>query len=232
MRIEHLIFFILAGLTWQASARTISWFNAEGDVLVSSGGSSTLDASFTFEIGTFGTFIPTDLNLDQWAANWKVFDRAVSGDGWNGTTDYYTSSAEFLSSGLSSSGISAATFTAGETAYLWVYNALDLVPTSEWALVRDVTSGSSPAWVIPTADAGNPNSLDWDLLEANTAVFGQVNGFVGAGSFNPIGDPGGGVAWLQTAAVPEPGSALMVLIAAFSIFGRRRSWVSTEPRCL
>lgn len=232
MKIGHIALLLFSMLVLPASARTISWFNAEGDVLSNAGGSSTLDASFTFEIGTFGTFIPTDLNLDQWAANWKVFDRAVSGDGWNGTTDYYTSSAEFLSSGLSSSGISSATFTAGETAYLWVYNALDLVPTSEWALVRDATSGSSPAWVIPTADAGNPNSLDWDLLEANTAVFGQVNGFVGAGSFNPIGDPGGGVAWLQTAAVPEPGSALMVLIAAFSIFGRRRSWVSTEPRCL
>jgi hypothetical protein len=24
-----------------------------------------LDASFTFEIGTFGTFIPTELNMDE-----------------------------------------------------------------------------------------------------------------------------------------------------------------------
>jgi hypothetical protein len=117
MKIGHIALLLFSMLVLPASARTISWFNAEGDVLSNAGGSSTLDASFTFEIGTFGTFIPTDLNLDQWAANWKVFDRAVSGDGWNGTTDYYTSSAEFLSSGQSSSGISSATFTAGETAY-------------------------------------------------------------------------------------------------------------------
>jgi hypothetical protein len=77
--------------------------------------------------------------------------------------------------------------------------------------------------VIPTPDAGNPNSLDWDLLEANTAVIGQVNGAFGAGSFTPIVNPGGGVAWLQTAAVPEPGSALMVLIASAGWLRRRRA---------
>lgn len=214
MKLQLLIVAILTSLAWPVSARTISWFNAQGDLLVSSGGLSTLDATFSFEIGTFGTFTPTDLNLDQWAAHWKVFDRAVNGDGWNGTIDYYTRSVDFLSSGLSSRGISSVTFVAGETAYLWVYNSLDLVPTSEWALVRDATNDASIAWDIPTADAGNPNSLDWDLLEANSAVFGLVNGAVGGGSFTPMGDPGGGVAWLQTAPVPEPGSALMVLIAS------------------
>ncbi len=181
MKNKFIVAFTLTLLSWSASARTISWFNAEGDVLVSSGGNSTLDASFTFEIGSFGTFIPTDLNLDQWAANWKVFDRAVSGDGWNSTTGYFTSSAQFQSNGQSNAGFSSATFTAGEIAYLWVYNSLDLLPSTEWALVRDSTNDVSSSWVIPTSDINNPNSIDWDLLEANSAVFGQINGAVGAG---------------------------------------------------
>lgn len=221
MKLPHLCLLLLF-LVQPATARTISWFNAEGDLLSTADGTSTLDASFTFEIGTFGSFIPTDLNLGEWSTYWKVFDRAVSGDGYNPTTDYFTSSATLQSTGLSISNTfsSISTFGTGELAYLWVYNSLDLMPGSEWALVRDTSNDSTSSWVMPTSDVGNPNSLDWDMFNADSAIVGQVNGFMGGGLYTPTSPPFG-VAFLQTAAVPEPGSALL-LIAAGMLFGRRR----------
>lgn len=198
-------------------ARTISWFNAPGDVMVDAS-NNTLGAAITFEIGTFGAFVPTDLNLDQWAANWKVFDRAVAGDGWNTGSQYLTSSAQFRADGTSSFG-GVETFMMADTMYLWAYSSQDLLPTSQWALVRDATTGpGSPAWTLPASDTLNPTSIDWDLVQANTAIIGGVNGVYGGGDYDTLADPG---FVLQLAAVPEPGSALL-LAAALTLGMRRR----------
>ncbi|MES2595907.1 MAG: PEP-CTERM sorting domain-containing protein [Verrucomicrobiota bacterium] len=209
-----------------ALGTSISWLDAEGDVLVNPTGTA-LDSSFIFEIGTFGSFVPTDANLDQWAANWKVFDRAVAGDGWNPALGYFTSNAqlsETVTPGVGQSSFSAETFQSGEVAYLWVYNALDLEPTSQWALVRDSTNNGalSPSWLMPTADDNAFDSIDWDLLQADQAILGMVNGVQGGGDYTPISNPGGGVAWLQLAAVPEPGSCLLLGVAGLLGLWRRR----------
>ncbi|GEP42211.1 PEP-CTERM sorting domain-containing protein [Brevifollis gellanilyticus] len=208
-----------------ALGTSISWFDGSGDVIVNPTGTA-LDSSFIFEIGTFGSFVPTDNNLDQWAANWKVFDRAVIGDGWNPAEGYFTSFAQLSETGtpgLGQSSFSAETFQSGEVAYLWVYNALDLVPTSQWALVRDSTNGpGSGSWLMPTADDNAVDSTDWDLLQANQAILGMVNGVMGPGDYTPIGNPGGGAAWLQLAAVPEPGSCLLLGVAGLLGLWRRK----------
>jgi hypothetical protein len=218
---RQLTFLFLLIMALPAAARTISWFNAEGDVLAAADGSSTLDASFTFEIGTFGnSFIPTDQNLHEWSTYWKVFDRAVTGDGYNPTTDYFTSNATLQSNGQSSAGFGTSTFATDEVAYLWVYNSLNLLPSSEWALVRDSSNDSTSAWAMPVSDVGNPSSLDWDLFNADSSVFGQVNGFMGGGIYTPISEPLG-VAWLQTAAVPEPSSAMFLILTATLAMRRR-----------
>lgn len=208
-----------------ALSTSISWFDAEGDVIVNPTGTA-LSSAYIFELGTFGSFVPTASNIDQWAANWKVFDRAQAGDGWNSATGYFTSNAQLLETGtpgLGQSGFSGQTFQSGEAAYLWVYNALDLVQTSHWALVRDNTGSGvvSPSWVMPTADDNSFDSSDWDLFEANVAVFGMVNGVQGGGDYTPISNPGG-VAWLQLAAVPEPGSCVLVVLAGLCAMRRRR----------
>ena len=198
-------------------ARTISWFNAPGDVMVDAS-SNSLGAAITFELGTFGSFIPTDLNLDQWAANWRVFDRAVTGDGWNAGTQFLTSTAQFRADGTSSFG-GVETFMMGEAMYLWAYSSLDLLPTSQWALVRDASAGvGSPVWTLPASDTLNPTSIDWDLFEADTAIIGGVNGVFGGGTYDTLAAPG---FVLQLAAVPEPGSALL-LAAALTLGLRRR----------
>lgn len=217
---------VSAVLLQPALSTSISWFDAEGDAIVNPAGAS-LDSSFIFELGTFGSFVPTASNIDQWESNWKVFDRAQAGDGWNSVTGYFTSSAQLNETGtpgLGQSGFSAETFQSGEVAYLWVYNALDLVQTSHWALVRDSTNNGllSPSWVMPTADDNSFDSTDWDLIEADLAVLGMVNGVMGGGDYTPISNPGGGVAWLQLAAVPEPGSCVLVALAGLLAVRRRR----------
>jgi hypothetical protein len=202
----------------QLSARTISWFNAPGDVMVDSANNS-LGASVTFEVGNFGSFVPTAGNLDLWASNWSVFDRAVSADGWSTGTGFLTSSAQFRADGTSSYG-GIDTFSSGDVMYLWVYDSQALLPTSQWALVTDSSNGAgSLSWTLPTSDILNPTSVDWDLIQADTVILGGVNGNYGGGDIQTLAAPG---FVLQLAAVPEP-SGVLLLAVALGWPRRRRS---------
>lgn len=214
--IKRLLFLLLLSPA-SLLARTINWFDADGDVLVDAS-NQALTSSFVFELGSFGAFAPTTSNFDQWQANWKVFDRAVDGDGWNAGNSFFTSSAVFLEDGTSSFGGSGI-FSAGETMYLWVFNSQAVEFGSQWALVRDGSAGvGSPAWLLPSSDPLNPTSVEWDLIEADSVVVGAVNGITGGGEIHAAADPG---FVLQLAAVPEPGSAALLLLA-FPWLARRR----------
>ncbi len=218
----------LLALLWLTApllpARTISWFNAPGDIMVDAS-NAALGAAITFELGSFGVFEPTELNLDQWAANWKVFDRAVVGDGWNAGTGFLTSNEQFRADGTSSYG-GVETFAAADQMYLWAYNSQDLAPTSQWALVRDNSNGlGSPSWTLPASDTLNPTSIDWDLLQADTAIYGGVNGVYGGGDYDTLAAPG---FVLQLATVPEPGSAVLVTVALVTGLRRRRVLSSVD----
>jgi hypothetical protein len=218
MKTLFLLCLLLVSVVPQVSARTISWFNAPGDVMVDSA-NNLLGTSIAFEVGTFGSFVPTTGNLDLWASNWTVFDRAVSGDGWSTSTGFLTSSAQFRADGTSSYG-GLDTFSMGDVIYLWAYDSQAFLPTSQWALVRDASNGAgSLSWTLPASDISNPTSIDWDLVQADTAVIGAVNGMYGGGDFHTQADPG---FMLQLAAVPEPGSAALLIAAMwFSRFRRR-----------
>jgi hypothetical protein len=194
-----------------------------------------LDASFSFEIGSFGLidpldplsgyFVPTMGNIADWEANWKVFDRsydptpADSGDGdpfgWN--PGLFFVGVETLNAGGGSESPDANpthVFGVGEVAYLWAYNSKSTGPGSEWALVMD-SNNSPTSWQF--ASPTDPDS-DWSLATANTAIIGSVN-------------PSSVLA-LQTAQVllpvPEPGSALLLFAtAAAHLFRRTRRLTRT-----
>lgn len=194
------------------------------DLLFDSNG-NTLDTTFSFEIGTFGGFIPTYQNIDQWAANWHVFERAYDPDanGWNAVDQFFVAQADHNTSGNSESPDANPldVFIQGEKIYLWVYNSKDILPTSEWALVTDsvISGNTAEQWVIPDPMDLPPISHEMKLVDADDVIIGGVNGVQGEGTFNATPPAFS----LQTAVVPEPGSGLLVLAAAAAFLQRRGS---------
>lgn len=218
---------LAVALAWThgAQASTVYWNSNFNDNLFDSSGNA-LDATYSFEVGTFtGGFTPTYQNVDQWQANWHVLDRAYDPDanGWNPDPipvgQYFLGGFDFNPDGSSNSpdASPADLFTMGDTVYLWAYNSKSIVPGSEWALVTDGSPVGDLAddWIIPnTADS---NTYTWQLTDANTAIIGGANGVQGPGTYSTTP----GVFSLQTAVVPEPGSAFLLLAAAAAHLTRR-----------
>jgi hypothetical protein len=211
-------------LAWTpgAQASTVFWGSVFNDNLFDSAG-NTLDATYSFEIGTFtGGFTPTYQNVDQWEANWHVIDRAFDPDsnGWNSIDQFFVGTVGFNTDGTSDSPDAnpADVFSQGNVVYLWTYNSKSIVPGSEWALVTDGVTGGDTGddWNIPDPlDTGG--SYNWQLSDANGAVIGGANGVQGPGTYSATP----GVFSLQTAVVPEPGSAFLLLAAAAAHLARR-----------
>jgi hypothetical protein len=216
---------VVLAWTHGAQASTVYWNSSFGDNLFDSSGNA-LDATYSFEVGTFtGGFTPTYQNVDQWQANWHVLDRAYDPDanGWNPEPipvgQYFLGGFDFNLDGSSNSpdASPADIFTMGDTVYLWAYNSKSIVPGSEWALVTDGSpvGDQTDDWVIPnTADS---NSYYWQLTDANSTIIGGANDVQGPGTYSTTP----GAFSLQTAVVPEPGSAFLLLAAAAAHLTRR-----------
>ena len=215
----------------QTEARTIDWGSEVGSTLFDSTG-APLDDNFVFELGSFGSFIPTESNMTDWLTYWKPFDRATAPatSGWNSTDSYFTSSSTLLEDGTSSEapGLSLPgyTFAQGEQAYIWVYNRLTLTTapdqystTTEWALFTNGADGNAADdWLFPAHTDQTSLPLDWTLADATRTPFGGTNNVEGPGNYsvNP------GTFDLQTHVVPEPGSLLLLAASACLIGLRRR----------
>jgi len=208
-------------------AATINWGSAVLSSLYDSTG-ALLDDSFTFELGTFGSFVPTELNIYQWQANWKPLDRAeapASGGGWNSSMGYFTSSVTLQSDGTSSEAttwsLPAFTFSAGELAYIWTYNIQTLVPNStEWALFTNAFDGNSADdWLLPSPSNQTNLPWDWRLANATFTPFGAIDDTQGPGDYS--NDPGILDLQTHTTPVPEPASALLIALAGMLSFMRR-----------
>jgi hypothetical protein len=215
MKLRACLFVILAFLsgTTALTAQTLDWGNdVFGDVVDSTG--APLDATFIFELGAFDAgFTPDESNVNDWIANWNVFDRA----GFNASAGYFASSVRMLPDGRSDSPYlteDSGSFE-GLNAYLFVRNSDLPVPLTEWLLVR------APDWIFPVADDCCPGqlSIEWALSDVDgTPVFGSVEGDPGAGV---VGVPG--VHDLQTYTfVPEPGTALLAALGLLFAISRRQ----------
>ena len=209
-----------------ASASTIFWGSKQNDTLVDSAGNS-LDASYQFELGYFNAssgWAPTSLNISEWESRWIVFDKASFGLGWDPTNREINTSVEHTSTSgsTSSSANPASVFTQGATVYLWVYDTKSLLGNAEWALLCDSDKSANVfpgAWEFPNPIEQNGESYDWQTRDLDTAILGGVNGIRGPGSYSF--DPG--VFTIQTHAVPEPGSALLMIMAGMGLVRRRRA---------
>ncbi len=211
-------------LVWTQGAQASSVFWGSGvvpDALYDSAGNE-LDSTYSFELGTFGSFTPTYQNVDQWQANWRVMDRAFDPDsnGWNSVDRFISANFGFNTDGTSNSSDAnpADVFVQGEVVYLWAYNSKNIVPGSEWALVTNSLQTGDPAddWIVPDP-LDTIGSYDWYLPDPTVATIGGANGVQGPGEYsaNP------GVFSLQTAVVPEPGSAFLLFAAAAAHLTRR-----------
>lgn len=192
-------------------ARGISWSSGVGDNFLKADGVTNMDGTFTFELGGFlSSFTPTLANLSLWQTNWVVFDSVVDGNGWNPALPFSNYSNSVTAVAGSGSNITSSdtgqTFTIGQQAYIWTFNSKSLDVGSEWSLIKNTV------WTYPTADPFNPNDLQWTLSDVgNTAVAGATS--TDGNTF---------VSTLQTQAVPEPGSALLIAVAGVVIRLRRR----------
>ena len=231
-----------AGIGWEntpfnsdpISGTPVPMYNSHGGLL---------DNSFSFELGTWNTgFTPTAANVATWAANWNVISSASAPatSGWASLDpsdpnvndpiqnyQYFARQITFNANG-SVVGGSGSIFHTNDQAYIWAFNNKTLDGTTEWALVTDASVGATPddVWHVPDPSGTLNLPLTWNLSTADTAVYGSVNGVTGAGAqaVNP------GAAYLQTfnvvSVVPEPGSALLLMLAGASVHLRRRRFHS------
>jgi len=215
--------------TGRAPAATIYWGSAANDLLFDSSG-NPLDNSFTFELGTFGSFLPDASNVEQWLSNWKILDRLIApaSSGWNSSESFFSGTLAIQADGTSSRGAELGTnfiFSQGEQAYIWVYNDLGVIPGSEWALITNDSSDGNATddWVVPALPdpcgcGSGADSLEWRLSLASVPEYGGVNDEYGEGDVSVTPQ----VFSLQTAIVPEPGTALLILTAGLLFQIRQR----------
>ncbi len=229
MNLHRFIFILLLLLASPTlHSRTINWGDDVGSTLYDSTG-ALLDDSFVFELGSFGSFLPTEFNLIDWVPNWKPFDRAAApaGSGWNSGASYFTSSASLLTDGTSSEAgtwsLPNNTFSFGEQAYIWAYNSQTLVPnTTEWALFTNGFDGNAADnWTFPSPADQTGLPLDWRLNGATYTPFGAILNTQGPGDH--AASPGTFDLQTHTTPIPEPGTALLVAFAfGIRCFRRRR----------
>ena len=197
-----------------------------------------LDNSFSFELGTWASgFTPTSANIALWSANWKVLSTAYApgANGWasldssnpgvndpNQNPEFFSRAINFNANGTVQNG-GPSIFTTNEQAYIWVFNSKAVATGSQWALVTDVSPGATAddVWHLPDPSQSLSFPISWSLSTADTAVYGEVNGVVGAGTQGV--DPGpNSLQTFNVSPVPEPGSALLILLAGMAVQLRRR----------
>lgn len=211
-----------------AHAVTLHWGGAVGDFMFESDGVTSVDpAEFSFELGLFEDgFTPSLDNASDWAMNWNVLDEGS----YNAMTGYLAGSVNLSAdNGISDGNATepASTFF-GKDAYIWVYNQNTAIDeTLEWALLSNPTGGGSAAteWTFPDSTEAQTHAgvIDFRISDPGvTPVFGSENqgppssgeGFQEASPSVPYG--------LQTATIPEPSSALLVLLGMASLLSNRK----------
>ena len=198
----------------KAVADTISFSTALADEEFLQSNGSGFDNTFHFQLGVFSevtpgnVFVPTGTNTSLWVNYWQPFDEANEANGgYNVAT-----SGVLRSNPLNEDGTTAVDpFAAdsynffGEKPYVWVFNNKTGDLSSEWALYTDTT------WALPSSSSdSNPIVHPYTLADAGTAVFGGIN--------DTSSETGSRTSFpetfsIQTHAVPEPSTGLLVLIA-------------------
>ncbi len=171
---------------------------------------------YTGALGSFGGFMPTAFNTDEWLANWTAFaENTFSSENYLGVGSVLTSNTPF---------------TFGSQIYLWVYDATTLTPTAtaQWFLVTDDSTdgNTSDDWTWPEAPGSQVNTgidlvVSCDSADEQQVLFGGLEGTQAGGSFTAT--PGDMCIQTHgvTTTVPEP-SVVGLLAGALGFCLRRR----------
>ena len=140
---------------------------------------------------------------------------------------YFTGGGSF---GTSTGQIDNTQAPVGYRVYLWGYETKDLPGAGddpvEWFLVTGDSAGendwSNEEWVVPDITTTNQSDLErqWTIKNASTAIVGSITGNTGGGDIEfaqVLGEND-----IQFAAVPEPSSFMLILLASCTLFTRRR----------
>lgn len=198
------------------------------DTITDSTGAPISSSTYAIELGGFSSgFVPTQANVDDWLANWQVFDAVTDPDSDSGDffiagsgTDARFAGTDFLDidqTSLSEDGNGTDIFAVGSQAYVFIRNSDVTNPNSEWLLY---TSQSGEDWEFPAVQGGQTQvPLTWFAGEADEVVFGGIHDAAGPGEFTSTGTD----FLLRTHTfVPEPSTALLVLAASCALGCRRR----------
>lgn len=222
---------LILAVLWMAvcgisNAQTLNWGSAVFTDLIDSEGNTLPEGVYTFEIGVFAnSFVPEESNVNQWLANWRVFDSAAY-NGYSGPGDpiygYFTGTEQI------GDGVTNETTTysfAGMSAYLWIRKGDQAEEGSEWFL------GRATNWTFPATGGGcceNDPPIEWSVSDlvtnGDTPLWGNHGGIEGSGEHTFTGTYGGtGPYVVQTYTfIPEPSSLLLAALSAGLMFRRRR----------
>ncbi len=197
-------------------AQTINWSSLTQSTIVDSQG-NPLDGTYVFELGAFNaSFVPTDANLAQWAANWHAFDTGAYA--YDPPTGSYFTGSESAQNVTNYPSIFE-----GMAAFVWIRNTT-FTETFLASAGPQTGPPATAAWVFPALDPGccpNGEVTTWSVSNfgGDTPTYGSQLGNDSSGVFVPsTGSPYD----IQLHVVPEPSA--LVLIATFSslILLRRR----------
>ena len=190
---------VAAAAITTVSAQSVNWGNTPGDINLQSDGTSFLDGTFTFELGTFNSgFVLGNESPDTWGDAWNAIDVAtyIPGDGY--FSDLHVFETDTY---------------AGQQGYIFIYNNLNGDETSEWFLTTNTN------WIIPSSAGGQIGlPLEWRIFNATSVPYGQTPSDTGEGEGTP---PSSGYTLQTFTFVPEPGTTLLFGVLLSSIFFRR-----------
>lgn len=211
-------------------ARTVFWGGPTEAVLYQSDGVTPVDDSFSFLLGSFEDgFNPLTNSLNTWESNFHIFDQTT----YNETTQFFSSSANMLDTGLSDGVNADPTFDfRSKRLYLWVFNSSYFNPLEPTTTESALFTGDT--WVLPaegSCGCGEDNlPLNFYVSNMTEAIIGNVDpDYDGSGTpiIGPLGSatPPAGVYDFQTHSftmVPEPSVSLLGVLGVIGLALRRK----------
>lgn len=200
-----LITALILGAGW-VNANQVTWGGSFEDNYYLADGVTKLDSTFWFELGTFDAFLPTSTNVNDWAANWHVFDRAVAA-GSSPTPP--PSLVQFDPNYLGASVVAGNVNITNDSGFGVSSHAADLASHVSNSHPNYIAVDNTPT---PNFDFSNKKAYVWVFNDRRTNVGAQWGLFTGVFTSDPNPVLGGNWAFPS---LDEPGCACTDLGAAF-----------------